>query len=57
MRFVGSSTLYQVSLGKIQITFLYCDNLLRTLEALAVDDGGSTLVVLLLRDPHLLEGG
>ncbi len=48
MRFVSSSILYQVSLGKIQITFLYCDNLLRTLEALAVDDGGSTLVVLLL---------
>ena len=27
------------------------------LEALPVDDGGSRLVVLLLRDPHLLEGG
>ncbi len=27
------------------------------LEALAVDDGGSGLVVLLLADPHLLEGG
>merc|ERR1712033_82774 len=27
------------------------------LEALAVDNGGSALVVLLLRDPHLLEGG
>merc|ERR1719362_1767228 len=27
------------------------------LEALAVDDGGAALVVLLLRDPHLLEGG
>lgn len=30
---------------------------LRTLEALAVDDGWSTLVILLLGDPHLLEGG
>ena len=30
---------------------------MRCLEALAVDDGGSGLVVLLLRDPHLLEGG
>merc|ERR1712114_150765 len=27
------------------------------LEALPVDNGGSTLVVLLLGDPHLLEGG
>merc|ERR1719422_1600940 len=27
------------------------------LEALAVDDGGAALVVLLLGDPHLLEGG
>merc|ERR1719204_414653 len=27
------------------------------LEALAVDDSGACLVVLLLRDPHLLEGG
>merc|ERR1711987_24456 len=29
----------------------------RRLEALAVDDGGAGLVVLLLGDPHLLEGG
>ena len=28
-----------------------------TLEALAVDDGRTALVVLLLGDPHLLEGG
>merc|ERR1712136_505731 len=27
------------------------------LEALAVDDGGAALIVLLLGDPHLLEGG
>ena len=27
------------------------------LEALPVDDGGACLVVLLLADPHLLEGG
>jgi len=27
------------------------------LEALAVDDGGARLVVLLLGDPHLLERG
>ena len=27
------------------------------LEALAVDNGGSALIVLLLGDPHLLEGG
>ena len=27
------------------------------LEALPVDDGGACLVVLLLGDPHLLEGG
>ena len=27
------------------------------LEALAVDDGWAALVVLLLGDPHLLEGG
>jgi len=27
------------------------------LEALAVNNGGARLVVLLLRDPHLLEGG
>merc|ERR1719166_444417 len=29
----------------------------KCLEALAVDDGGAALVVLLLGDPHLLEGG
>ena len=29
----------------------------KNLEALAVDDGGAALVVLLLGDPHLLEGG
>lgn len=29
----------------------------RRLEAFAVDDGGAGLVVLLLGDPHLLEGG
>ena len=28
-----------------------------SLEALAVDDGRAALVVLLLGDPHLLEGG
>ena len=28
-----------------------------TLEALAVHDGWSTLIILLLGDPHLLEGG
>merc|ERR1712121_234878 len=27
------------------------------LEALAVDNGGAALVILLLGDPHLLEGG
>ena len=27
------------------------------LEAFAVDNGGASLVVLLLADPHLLEGG
>lgn len=27
------------------------------LEAFAVDDGGARLVILLLADPHLLEGG
>merc|ERR1712177_91846 len=31
--------------------------LTKHLEALAVDDGGAALVVLLLGDPHLLEGG
>ena len=30
--------------------------MLHTLEALAVDNGGTALVVLLLGDPHLLEG-
>merc|ERR1711951_216197 len=29
----------------------------KRLEALAVDNGGTALVVLLLGDPHLLEGG
>merc|ERR1719331_1970064 len=29
----------------------------KCLEALPVDNGGAALVVLLLRDPHLLEGG
>ena len=27
------------------------------LEALPVDDGGTCLIILLLADPHLLEGG
>merc|ERR1711963_23906 len=40
-----------VFVGKV---FLGCVN---SLEALAVDDGGAGLVVLLLGDPHLLEGG
>merc|ERR1719242_1533795 len=31
--------------------------MMNNLEALAVDDGGAALVVLLLGDPHLLEGG
>src|SRR6201996_4780012 len=31
--------------------------LARSLEALAVDNRRTTLIVLLLRDPHLLEGG
>merc|ERR1712038_219989 len=42
----------------------FCRGLLRSakhrelrLEALAVDNGGAALVVLLLGDPHLLEGG
>merc|ERR1712240_203835 len=29
----------------------------KRLEALAVDNGGTALVILLLGDPHLLEGG
>merc|ERR1712206_70566 len=33
------------------------DNLAEELEALPVDNGGTRLVVLLLGDPHLLEGG
>merc|ERR1719384_1152685 len=32
-------------------------DLLEGLEALPVDNGGTTLIVLLLGDPHLLEGG
>merc|ERR1711963_1336796 len=40
-----------VFVGKV---FLGCVN---SLEALAVDDCGAGLVVLLLGDPHLLEGG
>merc|ERR1711926_48821 len=37
------------------IATAHCMNI--NLEALAVNNGGSTLVVLLLGDPHLLEGG
>ena len=33
------------------------NNHVNRLEALAVDNGGSALIVLLLGDPHLLEGG
>merc|ERR1712242_117908 len=40
---------------KIRLKFL--DKKTKHLEALAVDDGGAALVVLLLGDPHLLEGG
>merc|ERR1711963_776352 len=32
-------------------------DLLEGLEALPVDNGGTALIVLLLGDPHLLEGG
>merc|ERR1712108_71003 len=45
---------------KITIGFssMYERNIfLRSLEALAVNDGWSALIVLLLGDPHLLEGG
>merc|ERR1719270_200430 len=34
-----------------------CDVVLECLEALAVDDGWAALIVFLLGDPHLLEGG
>merc|ERR1711926_42911 len=37
------------------IATAHCMNI--NLEALAVNNGGSTLIVLLLGDPHLLEGG
>merc|ERR1711884_72742 len=37
------------------LVFIHDDN--DDLEALAVHNGGSTLIILLLRDPHLLEGG
>merc|ERR1712242_250017 len=40
---------------KIKLKFL--DKRTQHLEALAVDDGGAALVVLLLGDPHLLECG
>merc|ERR1712242_406048 len=40
---------------KIRLKFL--DKRTQHLEALAVDDGGAALIVLLLGDPHLLEGG
>merc|ERR1719516_301488 len=40
--------------GLVKSVFLGCVN---NLEALAVDDGGAGLVILLLGDPHLLEGG
>merc|ERR1712077_128390 len=38
-------------------TILFVTARRSNLEALAVDDGGAALVVLLLGDPHLLEGG
>merc|ERR1739848_44769 len=41
----------------IQSLSLISFNKVGSLEALAVDDGGAALVVLLLGDPHLLEGG
>merc|ERR1712242_378605 len=40
---------------KIKLKFL--DKRTQHLEAFSVDDGGAALVVLLLGDPHLLEGG
>ena len=39
------------------ITHLERGNTFRHLEALSVDDAGTSLIVLLLGDPHLLEGG
>ena len=39
------------------MALLECLSCVDHLEALPVDDGGSALVVLLLGDPHLLEGG
>merc|ERR1712214_208990 len=41
----------------MKIKLKISDKITQYLEALAVDDGGATLVVLLLGDPHLLEGG
>merc|ERR1712051_1079730 len=41
----------------IQSLSLFSFNKVGSLEALAVDDGWAALVVLLLGDPHLLEGG
>merc|ERR1712184_185308 len=48
-KFIGWMSIQSLSL----ISF----NKVGSLEALAVDDGGAALVVLLLGDPHLLEGG
>merc|ERR1712242_355778 len=42
-------------IDKIRLKF--SDKRTQHLEALAVDDGGAALVLLLLGDPHLLEGG
>merc|ERR1712051_243725 len=48
-KFIGWMSIQSLSL----ISF----NKVGSLEALAVDNGGAALVVLLLGDPHLLEGG
>merc|ERR1712242_201030 len=42
-------------IDKIRLKFT--EDKTKHLEALAVDDGGAALVVLLLGDPHMLEGG
>merc|ERR1719228_422759 len=54
-------SVYNLTLVLTTLTFIFSINLLQIsifyLEALAVDNGWAALIVLLLGDPHLLEGG
>ena len=55
-RLAISRTVRRNTLKLVRVTPSIHHAIVHTLEALAVDNGGTALVVFLLGDPHLLEG-